>query len=194
MSTQSSILTKQSTPLLLHEPKVFSNTDELDLIKSISSLIDEIIKKNAAKKLKSKKTIFYCKDSKLQNISVFSYIYYIFSYLNLDFSTILLTLISLQRFLNFTKDKLSKYNFYKLFITSCYINSKHNEDLSYKCEIYAMIGKINSCELIILEREFFKNLDYKLYVKEEVYQRYFDLIKKGLRRINKNENENFISL
>lgn len=186
MSTQSSILTKQSTPLLLRETKEPNNAYELDLIKSISSLIDDIIKKNISRKVKSKKTIFYCRNSKIQEISVFSYIYYIYIYLNLDFSTILLALISLQRFLNFTKDYLSKNNFYKLFITSCFINSKHNEDLSYKCEFYAMIGKINSSELISLEREFFKKLDYKLYVNEEVYQRYFDLIKKRIRRINKN--------
>ena len=38
--------------------------------------------------------------------------------------------------------ELSKYNFYKLFITSCLLNSKQNEDLHYNSEIYAKIANI----------------------------------------------------
>ena len=192
MSTHSSIFTKHSTPLTIRGPKVFKNDGELSLIMSLSSLIDDIIKKNLNKKIKSKKTIFYSENSKIPEISFFSYIYYIYSSLNLHFSTILLTLISIQRLLIRTKDQLSKNNFYKLFITSCLLNSKLNEECPYNCEIYSMIGKIDINELINLEREFFKMLDYKLYVNEEIYRRYYDLIKK--RIIKRNENKNLNSL
>lgn len=180
MSTHSSIFTKQSTPIAIREPKIFKPHEELSLILSLSSLIDDIIKRNRTKNIKSKRTIFYCENSQIPEICVFSYIYYIYSSLNLDFSTILLTLISIQRLLLRTKDELSKNNFYKLFITSCLLNSKHNEDCSYNCEIYAKIGNIDINELINLEREFFKKIDYKLYVNEEVYQRYYELIKKRI--------------
>ena len=192
MSTHSSIFTKQSTPLTIRESKIFKNGEELSLIISLSSLIDDIIKRNMTKKIKSKRTIFYCENSQIPEISVFSFIYYIYSSLNLDFSTLLLTLISIQRLLLRTKDDLSKNNFYKLFITSCLLNSKNNEDCSYNCDIYAMIGKIDIKELINLEREFFKMIDYKLYVNEEVYRRYYDLIKK--RIIKRCENKNQTSL
>ena len=192
MSTHSSIVTKQSTPLTIREPKIFKSDEELSLIMSLSSLIDDIIKRNLTKKIKSKRTIFYCENSQIPENSVFSYIYYIYFSLNLDFSTMLLTLISVQRLLFRTKDVLSKNNFYKLFITSCVLNSKHNEDCSYNCEAYAMIGKIDIKELINLESEFFKLIDYKLYVNEEVYRRYYELIKKRIIKRNEKKNLNFL--
>ena len=188
MSTHSSIFTKQSTPQTIREHKIFKNDEDLSLIMSLSSLIDDIIKRNMTKRIKSKRTIFYCENSQIPESSVFSYIYCIYSSLNLDFSTILLTLISVQRLLLRTKDELSKNNFYKLFIASCLLNSKNNEDCSYNCKIYSMIGKIDINELIILEREFFKMIDYKLFVNEDVYRRYYDLIKK--RIIKRSENKN----
>ena len=189
MSTQSSMYTKQSTPKLSRESTSFNNRNEIFLIKSISSLIEEIIRKNSSKEIKSKNSAFYLNDSKILEISVFSYIYYIYTYLNLNFSTILLSLISIKRFLIKTKDKLSKYNFYKLFITSCLLNSKQNEDLHYNSEFYAKIANIEINELLFLEREFFKSIEYKLYVNDEVYQRYYDLIKK--RNIKMGETKSF---
>ena len=185
MSIHSSIITKQSTPLTPKESKNAKDNGELSLIESISSLLDEIVKRNKNKKLKSNKTVFYTEDSKVPDISICSFILYIYSYLNLNFSTILLSLISVQRLLNLTKDKLSKNNFYKLFITSCLLNSKHNEDHSYSCKFYAIVGKISINELIILEKEFCKMIDYRLYVNEEVYHSYYNLIKKRVINSNK---------
>ena len=189
MSTHSSLFTKQSTPFISKEIKTSENNAEIFLIESISSLLEEIIKRNLNKKAKSKKTAFYTENSQIPDISIFSFIFYTYSYLNLDFSTILLSLISIQRLLNITKDKLSKNNFYKLFITSCLLNSKNNEDNSFCCHFYANIGKIKVSELIYLEKEFFKIIDYKLYVNEEVYQSYYNLIKK--RAISSSKKNNF---
>ena len=192
MSTQSSMYTKQSTPKLSRESTSFNNRNEIFLIKSISSLIEEIIRKNSSKEIKSKNSAFYLNDSKILEISVFSYIYYIYTYLNLNFSTILLSLISIKRFLIKTKDKLSKYNFYKLFITSCLLNSKQNEDLHYNSETYAKIANIEINELLFLEREFFKSIEYKLYVNDEVYQRYYDLIKKRNIKMGETKSINYL--
>ena len=187
MSTHSSVITKQSTPFISKQPKNIEDNEELSLVESLSSLIGEIIRKNRYQRLKSNKTLFYNEDSKIPDISISSFIFYIYSYLNLDFSTILLSLISIQRFLNLTKDKLSKNNFHKLFITSCLLNSKHNQEHSYSSKAYAIIGKISNSELIILEKEFFNLIDYKLYVNDEVYQSYFNLIKK--RAVNSNKKK-----
>ena len=189
MSCHSSMWTKQSTPLMLRKAEMFNSYDEICLIKSLSLLIDEMIHKNSSKKNKSKKTAFYFKDSNIPEISVFPYIYNIYTYLNLNFSTILLSLISIKRFLTRTKDELSKHNFYKLFITSCLLNSKQNEDYPYNTVLFAKVGNININELLSLERKFFKIIDYNLYVNEEVYHRYYELIKK--RNIKKTETKNF---
>ena len=192
MSSQSSMWTKQSTPLILKKNEIFNSNEEIFLIKSLSSLIEEIIQKNSSRKIKSKQSSFYCKDSTFREMSVFPFIYNIYTYLNLNFSTILLSLISIKRFLMRTKDELTKRNFYKLFITSCLLNSKQNEECTYNSEIFALFGNININELHSLEKEFFEEIDYKLYVNDEVYQRYYELIKKRHVKINEIKNFNYL--
>ena len=99
----------------------------------------------------------------------------------MEISSLILSLISIKRLLERTKDKLSKNNFYKLFITSCLLNSKQNEESPYDYDFFARAGKIPKNELIFLEKEFFSMVDYKLYVNEEVYKRYYDFIKNRIK-------------
>ena len=104
----------------------------------------------------------------------------------MEISSIILSLISINRFLERNKDYLSKNNFYKLFITSCFLNSKQNEDTNYNYEFYASAGKINKNELIILEKEFITIIEYKLFVNEEIYKRYYNFIKNRVVKLKKN--------
>jgi len=178
MSLCSSNNTKDVSPLKKTKIKKITELEDVDIIVSISSLIEDTIKRNATKKKLSKRSVFYCEDEKILDISIYNYIYYIYSYLNLEFSSIVLSIISINRLLEKTKDQLSKNNFYKLFITSCLLNSKQNEDLIYDVDFYAVAGKIDKKELIFLENEYFAMIDYKLYVNDEVYRRYYDFLKK----------------
>ena len=57
---------------------------------------------------------------------------------------------------------------------------------------YAVAGKIDKKELIFLENEYFAMIDYKLYVNDEVYQRYYELIKKRHVKINEIKNFNYL--
>jgi hypothetical protein len=188
MSICSSNKTKDATPLKNKENRKIYQCEDIDIIESISSLIGDTIKRNLAKKKCSKKSVFFCEESKIPDISIYNYIYYIYSYLNLEISSIVLSLISINRLLERTKDQLSKNNFYKLFITSCLLNSKLNEDPFYDYEFYALAGKIDKNELIFLEKEYFEMIDYKLFVNDEVYQRYYDFIKNKAIKTNKKYN------
>ena len=193
MSICSSNRTKEATPLKNKEHPNINKCDDIDLIESISSLIEDTIKRNLAKKNYSKRSIFFCEEKKIPNISIYNYIYYIYSYLNLEFSSIVLSLISINRLLERTKDHLSKNNFYKLFITSCLLNSKLNEESYYDYEFYALAGKIDKSVLILLEKEYFEMIDYKLFVNDEVYQRYYDFIKNKaikIRAVKTNRKHN----
>ena len=184
MSICSSNNTKDATPMKNKKTKILYELEDIDLIESISSLIEDTIKRNEIKKKSSKRTVFYCEDEKIPDISIYNYIYYIYSYLNLEFSSIVLSIISINRLLEKTKDQLSKNNFYKLFITSCLLNSKQNEDTLYDYDFYAVAGKIDKKELIFLEREYFIMIDYKLFVNEEVYRRYYNFIKNRVLKKN----------
>ena len=188
MSKCSSNITKESTPLKHSESRKPNQCEDADLIESISSLIEDTIKRNQAKKKCSKRSVFFSEDENLPDISIFNYILYIYAYLNLEFSSIILTLISINRLLERTKDQLSKNNFYKLFITRCLLNSKVNEDPSYDYEVYSLVGKIDKNELIILEKEFFQMLDYKLFVNDEDYRRYYDFIKNRVIKSNRHSS------
>ena len=185
MSKCSSNITKDATPLKHSKNRKQIQEEDANLIESISSLIEDTIKRNQAKKKFSKRTVFFSENSNLLDISIYNYILYIYAYLNLEFSSIVLTLISINRLLERTKDQLSKNNFYKLFITSCLLNSKLNEDPSYDYEVYARVGKIDKNELIFLEKEYFQMLDYKLFVNDEVYRRYYDFIKNRVTKSNR---------
>ena len=176
MSLCSSNITKDKTPIKSLKNLKLNNSEDADLIESISCIIEDTIKRNKSRKKYSKKSVFYCQDEMLP-ISIYSYIYNIFSCLNLEFSTIVLSLININRLLERSRDYLSVNNFYKLFITSCLLNSKMNEDQLYDSECYALAGKIDKSEIIFLEKKFFEAVDYKLFVNEEVYRRYYNFIK-----------------
>ena len=181
MSKCSSNITTDSTPLK-NKQNLKQNEDlENELIESISSFIEETIQRNKNKKNFSKKTIFYCDESNIPKITLYNYIYYIYSYLNLEISSIILSLISIKRLLERTKDKLSKNNFYKLFITSCFLNSKQNEDSIYSDECFASAGRITKGELFFLEKEYFSMIEYKLFFNDEDYKRYYDFIKNRIK-------------
>jgi len=184
MSICSSNNTKDSTPLKNKQNQKQNEKDENELIESISSFIEETIQRNKSKKKYSKKSVFYCDEPNIPKISIYNYIYYIYSYLNLEISSIILSLISIKRLLERTKDKLSRNNFYKLFITSCLLNSKQNEESLYSDECFANAGRIPKGELFFLEKEYFSMIEYKLFVNDEVYKRYYEFIK---NRINSNK-------
>ena len=188
MSIASSNVTKDNTPIKKSLSQKLTIFEDIELMDSISSLIEETIKRNIIKKKLSKKTAFFCEESKIPDISIHNYIYFIYTYLNLELSSIILTLISINRFLELNKDHLSKNNFYKLFITSCLLNSKLNEESSYDYDFYAKAGRIDKNELILLENEYFKMIDHKLFVNEDIYKRYYDFIKERIIKSTKTFN------
>ena len=181
-------MTKENTPIKKSLSSKLPIFEDIELIESVSSLIEDIIKRNMIRKKLPKKSVFFCVDSKIPDISIHNYIYFIYTYLNLEFSSILLSVISINRFLELNKDYLSKNNFYKLFIASCLLNSKLNEEPLYFYDYYAKAGRVDKNELIILENEYFKMIDYKLFVNEDIYKRYYNFIKQRALKATKTYN------
>ncbi len=64
------------------------------------------------------------------------------------------------------------------------LNSKINEDITYDSDCFAMAGNIDKNELIFLEKKFFEMVDYRLFVNDEVYRRYFTFIKNKVIKTN----------
>ena len=68
------------------------------------------------------------------------------------------------------------------------MNSKLNEEPLYFYDYYAKAGRIDKNELIILENEYFKMIDYKLFVNEDIYKRYYNFIKERALKATKTYN------
>ena len=60
MSKCSSNITKETTPLKLKKVHKLIEYEDIDLIYSISSLIEDTIKRNGIKNKFSKKSLFFC--------------------------------------------------------------------------------------------------------------------------------------
>ena len=183
MSLCSSNKTKDKTPIQSLKKLKLNISEDIDLIESISCIVEDTIKRNASLKKHPKKSIFFCEEPIIP-VSIYTYILNIYSFLNLEFSTIILSLININRLLERRRDHLSKNNFYKLFITSCLLNCKINEDITYDSDCFAMAGNIDKNELIFLEKKFFEMVDYRLFVNDEVYRRYFTFIKNKVIKTN----------
>ena len=53
---------------------------------------------------------------------------------------------------------------------------KYNEDEYYNNTFYAKIGGVKKSEIDVLEYQFLILIDFKLYVSEELFEKYSDYI------------------
>ena len=65
-------------------------------------------------------------------------------------------------------------NVYLILLSSCLISIKFNEDVSINLKNYAHIAGVSLDNLINLEFAFHSNLCFDLFVKEDLYQSYYD--------------------
>jgi hypothetical protein len=150
---------------------------EIKIISSLSKLINVIIKKN----LKKKKNILSKKIKKdkffslyIPTISIYDYIYRIIKFTQINISTLIISFVQLNNYLIKTKNYLCINNFFNLYITSCLINAKFYEDKCFPLSIFAKVGGITIEELEIFEFEFYHRLNFSLYMREDLYNSYYN--------------------
>jgi len=151
---------------------------EIKIIFSLSKLINEIIKKNYKK---NKHILSYKKIKKdkffslyIPNISIYDYIYRIIKFTQINISTLIISFVQLNNYLKKSKNYLSLNNFFNLYITSCLINAKFYEDKCFPLSIFAKVGGISIEELEIFEFEFYHRLNFSLYMREDLYNSYYN--------------------
>ena len=148
----------------------------LDLIKSISQILETILKDN-------KKLINYSEIVKKQREMVFSsriipniyiekYLIRIQTYANIEKNTLILSLIYIDRLCNITGITLTYYNIHRILFTSILVSIKYNEDRFYDNKFYAQIAGVELKELNTLEYNFLNLTHFLLYVNDETYKKY----------------------
>ena len=142
------------------------------LIEIISSTLQTIIKGN--KKQKKSKNEFdkifnYYREPE---ISLYDYLSRIYKYSLINDSTLIISLIYIDRICKNKGVKLTENNIHRILFSSILTSIKFNEDKIYPNSFYAKIAGISVKELIKLESTFLKLIDFKLFISDEIYNIY----------------------
>ena len=108
----------------------------------------------------------------IPSISIKDYLIRIQTYSNIERSTLIISLIYIDRLCNKTKIMLTHYNIHRILFSSILIAIKFNEDNFYDNKYYSRISGVKLKELKALEYNFIKMLDCELYINRELYNKY----------------------
>ena len=167
----SSILTNNSSISL-----TILNKSYLQLINVISSILEMMIEEN--KKLNNYRLILHSQaeliftGKSLPDFSLFDYIKRIATYTEIEESTLIISLIYIDKFCELTNLILTPYNIHRLICSSILCAIKFNEDKNFKIKYYAEIFGICSKELRKLELKFTEMSGFKFYVNQKLFIRY----------------------
>jgi len=140
----------------------------------LSKILEEITFENKQKKEKLVKNCFYMRN--LPNLIFSEFVKRIFKYLKPESSTIIISLIYIDIFLNVDKENLflTENNIYKIYLAAIILAIKYNEDYFDDNQYFSKVGGVSLTEINTLEREFLKIIDYRLFVNENLFKVYED--------------------
>jgi len=169
--TDNSILSRETEFNSSYES---NSSKELDLknqiINSISLSLNELIKTNKSQKVKQ--DIFYL--GFIPPITLRDYIKHLMLQTNMEISTLIISIIYIDRFCKKNNYNLNKNNIYRILLTSCLLSLKFNEDKIIKFKDYSEIAAVSIEDLKILEFSMYLKLHFSLTVKYELYKSYYD--------------------
>ena len=159
------------------------------IIKSIAQNLKEIIKENIRNNQMKfiKLDIFYI--SRQPPISLEDYINRIFKNTKMNISSLIISIIYIDRFTELNGYVLSLKNIHRIFLTACLLSFKFNEDININTKYYANVAGIPVQDLNNLEFYLIVNLNFSLFVDYDTYQKYFEYFCKFNNNENKVENK-----
>jgi hypothetical protein len=158
-------------------PNSINENSEKKIIEKISDLLSNICDENDKKhKNESNNNLMKPFISNNPSISIKDYLERLYKYCHISTSTIILTLIYIDRLCNINKFKMTYYNIHKLILSSMVVAIKYNEDSYFSMIFYAKIGGVSKTEMIYLEFYFVTLIKFNLFVKNELFNKYNDYI------------------
>ena len=112
----------------------------------------------------------------IPNVSLLDYLLRIQTYANIEKSTLIISLIYIDRLCNKANITLTYYNIHRILFSAILLSIKYNEDNIYDNNYYALIAGVKAKELKILEYNFSKMINCTFYINEEDYEKYRYLI------------------
>jgi hypothetical protein len=151
-----------------------SRSLELKIIANISNTLIDSCVSNSKKFCIVKNPKLLIPFTADTSINIQDYLEHLYKYGRMNISTILLMLIYIDRFCNINKTKLSYKIVHKLMLASLIVAIKYNEDEMYSLKIYAGLGGVSKAELEYLEICFISYINFNLFIKEEIYNKYYE--------------------
>ena len=158
------------------------------IIKSIAQNLKDIIRENRNNNQMKfvKHDIFYI--SRLPSISVEDYIIRIFKSTKMNISTLIISIIYIDKFCEMNGYILSLKNIHRILLTACLLSIKFNKDGNVNTKYYANVAGIPVQDLKNLEFYLIVKLEFSLFVDYETYQKYFEYFCKFINKDNKKIN------
>ena len=145
------------------------------LSKIIGTVIEKSVKYHEVNKTKEKKETNFC-SKEIPNISITNYILRLTKKINIEPSTLILGIIYFDKICNKGNIILSFLNVYRLILISLVLAIKFNEEYFETNEFYSKIGGLSNKSFNKLEIAVLKILNYKLYIKKDIYDNYINHI------------------
>ena len=142
-------------------------------------IINMIIRQNKSDKRSNITNCFSAQIS--SDITVSIYIERLIMLFKIEGSTLIHSLIYLDRVCKMGNFKLSLKNFHLCFLTSLVIATKFNEDKNFKNNYYAKVGGITLEKLNRLEKIFLVTIDYSLFVMKEEFNHYSNYFSNSIK-------------
>ena len=152
------------------------DTKNINLINSITKTLNTILEQN--KKLKNYKDILkkqismYFSANTIPNISIKDYLIRIQNYSEMEKSTLILSLILIDKMCKKSGIVLTHYNIHRILFSSVLISIKYNEDCYFDNNFYSQIAGVKPNELKLLEYTFLEYNDFSIYVNDIEYEQY----------------------
>ena len=108
----------------------------------------------------------------IPGISIEDYLLRIQTYANVEKSTLIISLIFIDKLCHAADVTLTHYNIHRILFTALLLSIKYNEDSFFDNQYYSEIAGVKIKELKLLEFTFVSLVDFNLFVSDELYEKY----------------------
>lgn len=145
------------------------------VINTIAQILEDILKENVDNEVNDVMSLesmqsFYVKKPPSKPVN--EYLQRIIKYTKPEPSSVIISLVYIDKLCEMTNVTLSSNNIHRLILTSFVIAVKFNEDDYYSNTYYAKVGGIPLQELNKLEYEMLYALEFNTFVDEMTYSKY----------------------
>ena len=141
-------------------------------LKIIAELLNGICQENKSNTEENMILLKSFISKKIPSVSIFDYIERLSKYGRANEEICIFILIYLDKICAMHRINLNYYIIHKLILASFVCSVKFHEDEYYSIGFYAKLGGVSKKDAINLEYEFISLMDFKLFVNQELYNKY----------------------